>query len=51
MIELEKVEDINWLNINPYNPPLSKGKVTVYSIRTSEDGFSICRFTKVEAMS
>ena len=39
IIELEEAQDINWLNINPYNPPLSKGKVTVYSIRTSEDGF------------
>lgn len=39
VIELEEAEDINWININPYNPPLSTGKVTVYSIRTSQDGF------------
>lgn len=39
VIQLEEAQDINWLNINPYHPPLSKGKVTVYSIRTSEDGF------------
>lgn len=39
VIELEDVQDINWLNINPYNPALSTGKVIVYSIRTSEDGF------------
>jgi hypothetical protein len=39
VIELEQAEDINWLNINPYNPPYSTGKVVVYSIRTSEDGF------------
>jgi hypothetical protein len=39
IIELEKAEDINWININPYNPPFSTGKVTVYSIRTSADGF------------
>jgi hypothetical protein len=39
VIELEKAEDVNWININPYNPAYSTGKVTVYSIRTSEDGF------------
>lgn len=39
VVELEKPEDINWLNINPYHPTYSKGKVIVYSIRTSEDGF------------
>lgn len=39
VIELDKVKDINWLNLNPYHPPGSTGKVTVYSIRTSEDGF------------
>jgi hypothetical protein len=39
VIELEDVEDINWININPYNPALSTGKVVVYSIRTSADGF------------
>lgn len=39
VIELDSVQDVNWLNINPYHPPLSNGKVTVYSIRTSEDGF------------
>ena len=38
-IELDKIVDVNWININPYHPPLSRGKVTVYSIRTSEDGF------------
>lgn len=39
VIELKQAEDVNWLNINPYHPPLSNGRVTVYSIRTSEDGF------------
>lgn len=39
VIELEEAESINWINLNPYHPPLSKGRVTVYSIRTSEDGF------------
>lgn len=39
IIELDGAQDVNWININPYHPPLSKGKVTVYSIRTSEDGF------------
>lgn len=39
VIELEQAVDINWISINPYHPPYSTGKVTVYSIRTSEDGF------------
>lgn len=39
VVELEDTEDINWLNINPYYPPNSTGKLNVYSIRTSEDGF------------
>lgn len=38
-IELEGVVDINWININPYNAPYSTGKVSVYSLRTSADGF------------
>lgn len=38
-IELQESTDINWININPYHPPFSTGKVSVYSIRTSEDGF------------
>jgi hypothetical protein len=39
VIELAEVADVNWININPYHPPESTGKVIVYSIRTSEDGF------------
>lgn len=39
IIELDGAQDVNWININPYHAALSKGKVTVYSIRTSEDGF------------
>lgn len=39
VIELEGSVDINWISLNPYNAPFSTGKVTVYSIRTSEDGF------------
>lgn len=39
VIELQGVLDINWININPYHPPQSTGRVAVYSIRTSEDGF------------
>jgi hypothetical protein len=38
-IELASPQDINWININPYYAPYSTGKITVYSIRTSEDGF------------
>lgn len=39
VIELEKPEDVNWISIDPYHPVFSTGKVVVYSIRTSEDGF------------
>ena len=39
VIELTTAEDINWININPYYPPNSTGRLNVYSIRTSEDGF------------
>lgn len=39
VIELEEPSDINWININPYIPENSTGKLIVYSIRTSEDGF------------
>lgn len=39
VVELAEAVDINWININPYHPPGSMGKVVVYSIRTSEDGF------------
>ncbi|UNY39821.1 structural protein [Bacillus phage vB_BauM_KLEB27-3] len=39
VIQLEEPTDINWININPYNPTFSTGKVVVHSIRTSEDGF------------
>lgn len=38
-IELSSPQDVNWININPYYAPFSTGKITVYSIRTSEDGF------------
>lgn len=39
VVELPKAEDINWININPYYPPNSTGRLNVYSIRTSEEGF------------
>lgn len=39
IIELDELVDVNWISINPYHPAYSTGKVTVYSIRTSEDGF------------
>lgn len=39
VVELQGAVDINWININPYHPANSTGKVVVYSIRTSEDGF------------
>lgn len=37
LIELSELEDINWININPYLPNESS-KVVVKLIRTSEDG-------------
>lgn len=37
-LELEKASNINWITVNPYLAPNSTGKVTVYSISTSEDG-------------
>lgn len=39
IIELKELSDVNWLNINPYYPVNSTGKVKVYSIKTSQDGF------------
>lgn len=39
VVELTEPVDVNWININPYHASSSTGKVTVYSIRTSEDGF------------
>lgn len=39
VIELEQPEDVNWISIAPYHPVFSTGKVIVYSLRTSEDGF------------
>lgn len=40
IIQLKDTLSINWININPYSPQGSTGKVMVYSIRTSEDGFT-----------
>lgn len=39
IMELDKVEDVNWININPYYPVNSTGKIRIFSIKTSEDGF------------
>lgn len=39
VIELAEESDINWLNINPYYPVNSTGRVKVYSVKTSVDGF------------
>jgi hypothetical protein len=39
VVKLKEAVDVNWININPYHPANSTGKITVYSIRTSEDGF------------
>lgn len=37
-VDLQEAYDINWVTINPYNPPKSSGKVVVKSIQTSVDG-------------
>lgn len=39
VVQLPEAEDINWINVNPYHPPNSTGRLIVNSIRTSEDGF------------
>ncbi|MFS1019913.1 hypothetical protein ACFC9N_11440 [Enterococcus casseliflavus] len=39
VVELDKVQTINWINVNPYYPANSTNRVNVYSIRTSKDGF------------
>lgn len=40
VVELEKPQIINWINLKPYHPPNSPGTLNVYSIRTSLDGFN-----------
>lgn len=39
-IKLDKVQSINWINLNPYFPEGSSNKMKVYSINTSPDGLS-----------
>ena len=39
VIELNEESDVNWINVNPYYPVNSTGRVRVYSIKTSSDGF------------
>lgn len=39
VIELPKEEYVNWLTLMPYYPNNSIGELTVYSIRTSVNGF------------
>ena len=39
VVELEQAEIINWLSLNPYYASNAASKLTVYSIRTSVDGF------------
>lgn len=39
IIELDKENEVNWINLNPYHAPGSTGNVKVYSVRTSVDGF------------
>lgn len=37
-LELNEVNNVNWLTINPYLPPNSTSKINIYSISTSKDG-------------
>lgn len=39
VVELDQIQTINWIHVNPYYPANSTSKVNVYSIRTSKDGF------------
>ena len=39
VVELEQVETINWISLNPYYASNAAGKLNVYSIQTSADGF------------
>jgi hypothetical protein len=38
IIELDDVQDINWLSLNPYYPSTSRRKVKINSVRVSENG-------------
>lgn len=40
VVQLPKIETINWIDLNPYHAAGSTGTVQVYSIRTSADGMS-----------
>lgn len=39
VIELREPGTLNWINVAPYYPVNSTGRVTIREIRTSEDGF------------
>lgn len=39
VIELDEPQTVNWLSLNPYYASNAASKMTVYSIRTSADGF------------
>lgn len=39
VVELNDIERVNWINLHPYYPTDTSGKIIVYSIRTSLDGF------------
>ena len=39
VVELEQLEIINWISLNPYYASNAAGKLNVYSIQTSADGF------------
>ena len=39
VVELQQLETINWISLNPYYASNAAGKLNVYSIQTSADGF------------
>lgn len=39
VVELKQLETINWISLNPYYASNAAGKLNVYSIQTSADGF------------
>ena len=39
LVELEGLQPVNWLAVHPYYPENSTGRVKLYSVRTSKDGF------------
>lgn len=39
LLELQEEQPVNWLAVHPYYPENSTGRVRLYSVKTSKDGF------------